>query len=122
MTPGSTGPVSPGSPVEVVIVMTVTDDREVAALLAETAVEEHLAACAQLEGPLRSIYRWEGELCREEEWRVVAKTTAEGASALVARWVAAHPYDMPEVLVVGVLGGHAPYMRWVGSEVRSGPL
>jgi periplasmic divalent cation tolerance protein len=111
-----------GSDTEIVMVLTVVDDREVAGRLAESAVAEHLAACAQLEGPLRSTYRWEGELCSDEEWRVVAKVTAAGASALVAHWAAEHPYEVPEVLVVPVLGGHAPYLSWVGSEVRSEPL
>lgn len=107
---------------EVVVVVTVVDDREVAVMLAETAVTQRLAACTQIEGPLRSTYRWEGELCNDEEWRVVAKVTAAGASALVTHWAAVHPYDVPEVLVLPVLGGHAPYLRWVGSEVLASDL
>lgn len=116
------GVVDAGAVGEVVVVVTVVDDREVAGNLAETAVTGRLAACSQIEGPLHSVYRWDGELCGEQEWRVVAKTTAATAPALVESWVAAHPYDVPEVLVVPVLGGHAPYLRWVGSEVRSGSL
>lgn len=101
------------------MVLTVVDDREVAGAMARSAVDEHLAACTQLEGPVSSTYRWQGELCCEEEWRVVAKTTTAVADALVEHWEAAHPYDVPEVLVVPVIGGHEPYLRWVDSEVVS---
>lgn len=100
-----------------VLVTTVIDDPDAAAQLAVSVVRSHLAACTQTEGPLRSTYRWDGEIRSDEEWRVVAKTTSAGADALVAAWEAEHPYDVPEIIVVPVSGGHEPYLRWVATEV-----
>ena len=112
---------APVDPDGVVVVTTVVDDEEVAERLASSAVECGLAACVQVEGPVRSFYRWEGALADDAEWRIVAKTHDSVASDLVRRWVTEHPYDLPEVLVTRVEGGHAPYLRWVGAEV-CGPV
>lgn len=102
---------------EVVQVMTVVGDARTADGLARSAVEQRLAACAQVEGPIRSTYRWEGELHTDEEWRVVVKTSAFAAGALVRSWSSVHPYELPEILVVPVVGGLRGYLEWVADEV-----
>lgn len=102
---------------DVVQVVTVVDGEGSAGELAAVAVESRLAACAQVEGPIRSTYRWEEVVHTDPEWRVVAKTTAAAADALVQMWAERHPYDVPEILVVPVLGGLPAYLEWVGDEV-----
>ncbi len=99
------------------IVLTVVDDREVSERLAAGAVSEGLAACVQIDGPLDSVYRWEGEVRSDREWRITAKTTVAAADRLVDHWAGEHPYEVPEILVVPLMGGHEPYLRWVGAEV-----
>lgn len=106
---------------EAAIVLTVVDDREVAQDLAGSAVDRGLAACVQIDAPVDSVYRWEGAVRSDREWRVVAKTTASGADRLVEHWATEHTYEVPEILVVPVTGGHEPYLRWIVSEVRSDP-
>ncbi|MCO5317401.1 MAG: divalent-cation tolerance protein CutA [Microthrixaceae bacterium] len=103
------------------LVVTVVDDRGVAERLARSAVESRLAACAQLEGPVLSTYRWKGQLCSDQEWRVVAKSTVQASANLVDAWAAAHPYEVPEILVQPVLGGHRPYLDWLATEVADRP-
>lgn len=88
----------------------------VAERLAATLVEERLAACVQVGGPIRSSYRWAGELCADREWTVTAKTRSGVVDALVDRIVELHPAEVPEVLVTEVSGGHRPYLDWVRSE------
>ncbi|MEZ5239463.1 MAG: divalent-cation tolerance protein CutA [Microthrixaceae bacterium] len=110
---GASGP-------EVAQVVTVVDDEEAAVALADAAVGCHLAACAQVEGPVRSVYRWEGELRSDLEWRVVAKTTPGASRELVELWGERHPYEVPEILVVAVTDGHRGYLDWVAGEVRPG--
>lgn len=106
-----------GRSTDIVQVVTVIDDPATAQELAQTAVQERLAACVQVDGPVRSTYRWEDELHTDEEWRVVAKTTATAGNDLVTLWTEQHTYDTPEIVVVAVLGGHHGYMEWVDAEV-----
>lgn len=106
---------------DVVQVVTVVDDDDDASQLARVVVEARLAACVQVEGPVESTFRWDGEVRTEREWRVVAKTTLEASEAVVTCWLHEHPYDVPEILVVPVMGGHEPYLTWVESEVAPDP-
>jgi len=102
---------------EVVQVVTVVDDHDVATDLARIAVHGRLAACVQVDGPIESTYRWEGTVQTDTEWRVVAKTVLGRSGDLVSTWSAEHPYDTPEILVVPVIGGGPGYLRWVADAV-----
>lgn len=103
---------------EHVIVVTTTDSEQAARGLAAGAVGRRLGACAQIVGPITSVYRWEGTVQTDPEWRVEVKTAADRADALVADLTEHHTYDVPEVVVVPVTGGHADYLSWVWSETR----
>ena len=81
--------------------------------LAETLVGERLAACVNLVGPVRSIYRWDGAVQKDEEILAVIKTTAARYDALAARLRELHPYQVPEIVALPVGAGHAPYLEWV---------
>ncbi len=104
--------------VSTVRVVTATcPDEATAARLAEELVRSGLVACAQVGGPITSVYRWQGAVERDEEWTLTVKTDAATAGRVVEAIVAAHPYDVPEVLVGAVEGGHVPYLDWVCEEV-----
>jgi periplasmic divalent cation tolerance protein len=103
----------------VVTVSTTIDDKDRAEELARSAVRARLAACAQVGGPITSVYWWQGEVEQAAEFTVVFKTSAELAEALVAHVVGEHSYDVPEVLVVPVTGGHRAYLHWVGQETTT---
>ena len=102
---------------EVRVVLTTTASIEVAEGIAGALVEERLAACATMVPGVVSLYRWEGALRREGEVLVVLKTTGERVESLRSRLVELHPYDVPEVLALGVQAGHEPYLAWVRDEV-----
>ena len=106
-----------GQPTDVVVVIMSAPDAETAEEIARTLVSERLAACANVVPQIVSTYWWDGELQRDEEAMVILKTVQQRAQALEARAVELHPYTVPEVLVVPVAGGHAPYLAWVGDEV-----
>jgi len=98
------------------VVVTTTDSADEAERLARGLVEARLAACVQIVGPVRSAFRWEGSVSVETEWQLVAKTAVARVDELTA-WIAAeHSYDVPEVIAVPVVGGHAPYLQWVADE------
>ena len=108
------------SPPEVVVVLSTVPADERGPALARALVDERLAACVNLVPGLRSIYRWQGALHDDSETLAIIKTTRARLPALLARLPALHPYQVPEVLAVPVVGGHLPYLAWVGSEV-AGP-
>ena len=105
---------------DLVQVTTTAPDEQTAGAIAGALLDERLAACVQVDGPITSRYWWDGALETSTEWRCVAKTTASRADEVVAAIVAAHPYDVPEVLVTPVLAAHAPYATWVGDVVSGG--
>jgi len=103
---------------EIVIVLTTAPDVERADSWARTLVEERLAACVNVHGPMTSFYRWKGAVERDEERQVVIKTTREHVPALQLRLAELHPYELPEFLVLSVDGGSDAYVDWVRHSDR----
>jgi len=101
-----------------VIVTTTTDSEQAARDLAAATVEARLGACAQIVGPITSVYRWEGEVQTDTEWRVEVKTAADRVEALVGLLKERHGYDVPEIIATPIEGGNAEYLAWLVSETR----
>lgn len=102
------------------LVMTTLADEAAARGLARALVEDRLVACAQLmPGPIRSTYRWEGELEEAGEWLLLLKLPAGGEERLLAELPARHPYDEPEVLVLPA-GASPGYLAWARAQVGEG--
>jgi len=106
---------------QVLQVTTTLDDRAAAERLAQTLVEERLAACAQVSGPVTSTYWWKQDVTTATEWYCHVKTTKDHFPALRERIVALHPAEVPEILALSVFGGHAEYLQWVEDEVGDKP-
>jgi periplasmic divalent cation tolerance protein len=69
-------------------------------------------------GGVASTYRWNGAVETADEVLLVIKTTADRLEAMQARLVAEHPYDVPEVVALDPVAGHAPYYAWLERETR----
>jgi periplasmic divalent cation tolerance protein len=100
----------------VIVLTTISEDRadEVASLL----VEEQLAACVNVHGPMRSTYRWKGRVEREAERQLVIKTTDARLSALESRLKAVHPYELPEFILIRPETVEPAYAAWVRAETQ----
>lgn len=104
------------------VAWTTTAKRSDADRLARGAVESHLAACAQVDGPITSHYRWEGKLERAEEFRVWFKCLPTNAAALGA-WVHHHhPYATPQWIVVSAEHVGEKYLSWAIANSTSRPF
>ena len=90
---------------------------EVAEALVRALVDEKLIACGNILPGMRSIYRWQGAVESETEALILLKTTAALVPQLLQRAPELHPYEVPEVLILDVPAGHAPYLRWVETSV-----
>jgi periplasmic divalent cation tolerance protein len=86
--------------------------------LTRTLVEERLAACGHVISPIRSVYRWQGGVQDEPEARVALHTRRSLVPAIVERAGQLHPYDVPCVLALPVVGGNPAYLEWLAAETR----
>jgi len=103
---------------DVRLVFMTAPDEALAAQIAGRLVEEELVAQADILPGVRSIYRWEGEICDDSEVLVIFKTLAAKVPLVSERILALHPYDCPVVVSVPVEGGSRAYLDWVGAAVR----
>lgn len=99
------------------VYMTAASEDE-AIRLARMLVAERLAACVNILGQMRSVFRWEGEVRDDAEIAFVAKTTSDRLDQLVARVTEAHLYDCPCVVALPITGGHSDFLSWIGAETR----
>lgn len=100
------------------IVLTTVGDEQKAEAFAAALVERKLAACVNIVGPIRSIYRWKGKVERDSEYLLILKTTAEQAARLEAVFKELHPYELPERVELSLEGGSEEYLAWITAEVQ----
>lgn len=87
--------------------------------LARTLVDRHLAACAQI-GAIDSIYRWQGAVHEDAEWRVLFKTAPDRVTALMDALREAHPYELPALHAWPAAAADPAYAGWVHDSTRGG--
>ena len=95
-----------------IVTITVGDAKE-ALTIARTLVEEKLVACVQIIPGIRSIYRWKGEICDEEEKLLLMKTRSALFPALQDRIRQLHSYEVPEIVSFPIADGLPDYLNWV---------
>jgi periplasmic divalent cation tolerance protein len=98
------------------IVLTTIGVHQKAEELARALVERRLAACVNIVGPIRSIYRWQGKVENEQEFLLIIKTTAERASELASAFAELHSYELPERVELKIDGGSAEYLGWIAER------
>lgn len=100
---------------DILTVTTTVGSADDARRLARGLVERRLAACVQIDAPLQSVYRWQGELCEASEWRLVIKTSPARAAALQSFFEEQHPYELPQFTAWRAQAS-AAYGAWVAAE------
>lgn len=106
---------------EFLLVHTTLPDAAQAERLARRLVERGLAACASVQSPCRSIYRWQGAVEEATEIPLLLKTTAAAYPLLEAALRAAHPYAVPEIIAVPITQGLPDYLNWLTANVGEPP-
>ena len=95
------------------LVQSSIDKYEQAVQIANTLVEEKLCACFHIIGPLTSVYQWQGRIVNEKEYLLSAKTPQAKVSALKARLLQLHTYEVPEIIVLQIDDASEAYANWV---------
>src|SRR3974377_2092298 len=85
--------------------------------LARALVDRRLAACVNIIGPIRSIYRWKGKIENEQEYLLLIKTSADRSAGLAAAFAELHPYELPERVEVELAGGGTDYLSWIFEQL-----
>ena len=86
--------------------------------IAKHLVENRRAACCNIVPKIRSIYRWEGKLCDDEEVLLIVKTMRSSFEKLKEEVKKIHSYSVPEIIGVRIKDGLEEYLDWIESEVE----
>jgi periplasmic divalent cation tolerance protein len=104
------------------LVLVTAGTKRQARAIARRLVDELLAACVNIVGPIRSVYRWRDAVEEEAEFLLLIKTRASLLSRVERRVIELHSYEIPEVLVLSPSGGSAAYLGWLLESTASKPL
>jgi periplasmic divalent cation tolerance protein len=102
---------------ELRLVLCTFPDAATARQIGTSLIEKQLAACVNLIPGVESIYRWQGRIENSTEVLAIFKTRAECLAAFEAELAAAHPYEVPEIVVIEPAAVAAPYLAWVLENV-----
>ena len=100
---------------EIVLVMSTFGDLATAETCARHLVEHCRAACVQIDGPVRSVYQWKGNIEADEEFRLLIKTSSHALDKCVSALKQKHPYELPEIVVLHAHAS-AAYASWVTGQ------
>lgn len=104
---------------KVLLALSTFPDAETARKISNQLIEEKLAACANILPAIESIYRWKGKIETGNEVIVFFKTSEERQSAFQQKLRSLHPYEVPEIVFIPVVGGLPEYLRWVTESCAS---
>ena len=99
-----------------VVLVTASSQAEGEAI-ANALVEAQLAACVTLI-PVHSIYTWQGQVMKEQEWQMVIKTKLAEFPSLEQKIRELHSYEVPEIIALPIVAGSAPYLQWISESVK----
>jgi periplasmic divalent cation tolerance protein len=98
---------------EATIVLCTVPTDEHARRIARALVEERLAACVSILPGIRSIFRWQNNISDDPEFMLMIKTRRELYNRLFHRIQELHPYEVPEIIALGVTGASSAYLSWL---------
>lgn len=102
---------------EALVVFMTAGSTDEARRIADHLIDARLAACVQVLPEIESVYHWKGEVRREREVLILAKTTGGQFEALEAAVRAVHSYETPEIVAVPIAGISPPYRKWLVDSV-----
>lgn len=102
----------------IIKILSTTPSVEVAQDIADRLLREHLIACAQVSGPIKSTYTWNGEIHHDEEYELTLKTTEEKYVEVESLIKKLHPYDVPQIVAMPVAFASEEYRDWILKSVH----
>ncbi|MCI0618228.1 divalent-cation tolerance protein CutA [bacterium] len=100
------------------IVLVTAPDEAIAKKLARSILDKKLAACVNIVPGLHSMFWWQGKIDEQHEVLLIMKTFQVKLNDLIAEVKKEHPYDIPEILALPIIGGSEEYLQWLRDGVR----
>jgi len=101
-----------------IVVFVTASGKKEAEKIARALLTKKLAACVNMVGNIKSVFRWEGKIDSAQEVLLVIKSRKEKLAAITRLVKSLHSYQVPEVIALPVVGGYAPYLRWIDGTLR----
>lgn len=98
-----------------IVVVTTVGNEEQANLIAEEVVARRHAGCVNIVPGIRSLYRWQGKICRDSEYLLLIKTVEDEYEALAQTLKELHSYELPEILAFPIQRGEENFLNWISS-------
>jgi periplasmic divalent cation tolerance protein len=99
------------------VIYITTRDEEEARKIGRSLIEERLAACVNI-FPIRSIYRWKGEIQKEDEVAMLIKTKAELIDEIIKRAKELHSYEVPCIVSFSIEKGYEKFLGWIEKSTK----
>ncbi|CAA6664348.1 unnamed protein product [Spirodela intermedia] len=101
-----------------IVVYVTVPNKEAGKKLAESIIQERLAACVNIVPGIESVYWWDGKVQTDSEELLIIKTRESLLEALTEHVKSNHEYEVPEVISLPITGGSAKYLEWIKSSTR----
>ncbi|MBE0512234.1 divalent-cation tolerance protein CutA [Candidatus Bathyarchaeota archaeon] len=101
-----------------VVVIITTPNKEEAVKIVRSLLEERLIACANILGPVSSLFWWQGKIDEENEFLVFMKSHKTLFERLSERVMEIHSYDVPEIIALPIIEGSPPYLDWLRASLQ----
>ncbi|MCW3977891.1 MAG: divalent-cation tolerance protein CutA [Candidatus Bathyarchaeota archaeon] len=103
-----------------IIVLMTTASREEAEKITHNLLKQKWIACANIVGPVSSLFWWKDKISQDNEFLVLMKTSSNLFEKLATAIKQMHSYEVPEIIAVHITKGEQSYMDWLGSSLRKG--
>jgi periplasmic divalent cation tolerance protein len=100
------------------IVYTTIDNLQDARKIAHSLIDEQMVACVNIIPNIESIYKWKGKIEENNEYILIAKTVDENVGKTIERIKNLHTYELPDIIVIPVIGGLQSYLDYIDKETE----
>ncbi|HPC43458.1 MAG TPA: divalent-cation tolerance protein CutA [Spirochaetota bacterium] len=99
-----------------IIIFCTVPSQETGMKIADDLVSGEYAACVNIVPGLTSIYRWKGDICKDNELLLIIKSRKSLCNDIIFRIKALHPYEVPEIISCDISGGSKSYLQWLSDS------
>jgi periplasmic divalent cation tolerance protein len=94
------------------------ENQEEADHISAALIQDNLAACTNIVTGMQSLFFWEGEVQKEKEVVLIAKTHVDCFEALKAKVKSIHSYEVPCIVAMPMLYGNEDFLGWISDETK----
>jgi periplasmic divalent cation tolerance protein len=102
-----------------IVVMITTPNKEDATKIVRSLLRKRLIACANIVGPVSSVFWWKGKIEEENEFLVLMKSHKNLFERISEKITKIHSYDVPEIIALSLREGSQPYLDWLKTSLQT---